>query len=137
MAKEKLAWQLIRYGIVGFVSNGLAYSAYVLITFYGVAPEAAASGIYLLGASTSYVGNYKWTFDSRSAHASALPKFVATHILGFSLQLLLISCLYRKIGLSHQLAQLVTVGCVAIFLFLSFRYYVYPKCNIRSSRGST
>jgi putative flippase GtrA len=137
VAKNTLTWELIRYGIVGLASNGVAYSMYILITFYRVAPELAAAGIYLVGASCSYLGNFKWTFDSRSSHASALPKFVAAHILGLSVQLALISYLYRKIGLSHQLAQLVTVGCVAIILFLSFKYYVYPDRNGRSSRGST
>lgn len=137
MASKQLAGQLFRYGIVGLASNGFAYVVYLFITWLGVAPEATAAGLYLVGASSGYLGNYKWTFNSRSSHASALPKFVAAHILGFSIQLLLISYLYRKIGLSHQLAQLVTVGCVAIILFLSFKYYVYPERNGRSSRGST
>ena len=129
--------QLFRYGVVGLVSNSFAYVAYLLITWIGVAPEATAAGLYLVGASSSYLGNFKWTFGSRSSHASALPKFVAAHILGFSVQLVLISYLYQKIGLSHQLAQLVSVGCVALILFLSFKFYVYPQCNDRSSRGST
>ncbi|MCP9888708.1 GtrA family protein [Cyanobium sp. ATX 6A2] len=137
MTSKRLAWQLARYGIVGLASNGLAYGFYLLITFLGVAPEATAAGIYLVGASSSYLGNYKWTFASKRSHASALPKFVAVHILGFSVQLLLISYLYRNIGLRHQLAQLVTVGCVSIILFLSFKYYVYPQQNTRSTRGST
>lgn len=137
MATEQLSGQLIRYGIVGLASNGLAYVVYLFITWLGVAPEATAAGLYLVGASSSYLGNYKWTFDSRGSHVSTLPKFVAAHILGLSVQLLLISYLYRKIGLSHQLAQLVTVGCVSIILFLSFKYYVYPRRNGRSSRGST
>lgn len=136
MASKQLAGQLFRYGIVGLASNGLAYIVYLFITWLGVAPEATAAGLYLVGASSSYLGNYKWTFDSRSTHASALPKFVVAHIFGFSVQLLLISYLYRKIGLSHQLAQLVTVGCVAIILFLCFKYYVYPERTNRSSRGS-
>lgn len=137
MARGRLAWELIRYGIVGLASNGFAYVVYLFITWLGVAPEAAAAGLYLIGASSSYLGNYKWTFDSSSSHASALPKFIATHVLGFSVQLLLVSYLYRRIGLSHQLAQLVTVGCVAIILFLFFKYYVYPQGNGRSSRGSS
>ncbi len=137
MARKRLAWELIRYGIVGLASNGLAYSVYILITFHGVAPEVTSAGIYLVGASSSYLGNYKWTFASRNPHSSTLPKFVAVHILGLSIQLLLVSYLYRKIGLSHQLAQLVTIGCVATILFLSFKYYVYPQRNCRSSRGST
>jgi putative flippase GtrA len=137
VASRRLAWELIRYGIVGLASNGLAYGVYLLVTFLGVAPEATAAGIYLVGASSSYLANYKWTFASRSPHASTLPKVVAAHILGFSIQLLLISCLYRKLGLRHQLAQLVTIGCVAAILFLLFKYYVYPRRNSRSSREST
>lgn len=137
MTSKQLAGQVFRYGIVGLASNGFAYAVYLLITWLGVAPEATAAGLYLVGASSSYLGNYKWTFASRSSHASAFPKFVAAHILGFSVQLLLISYLYRKIGLSHQLAQLVTVGCVAIILFLAFKFCVYPEQNRRSSGGST
>lgn len=137
MASNRLAWELIRYGVVGLASNGLAFGIYILITYLGVAPEVTAAGIYLVGASSSYLGNYKWTFASKNHHFSTLPKFVVAHILGLSIQLLLISYLYRKIGLSHQLAQLVTIGCVAIILFLSYKYYVYPDGNDRSSRRST
>jgi putative flippase GtrA len=133
VTSKQLAGQLVRYGIVGLASNGLAYGIYLLITWLGVAPEATAAGLYLVGASSSYLGNYKWTFSSKSSHASTLPKFALAHILGFSVQLLLLSFLYRNIGLSHQLAQLVTVGCVAIILFLSFKYYVYPQRIGRSS----
>lgn len=137
MVNKQLANQLFRYWVVGMASNGLAYVIYLLITGLGVAPEATAAGLYLVGASSSYLGNYKWTFASKASHACALSKFAATHILGFSVQLVLISYLYRRAGLSHQLAQLVTVGCVAILLFLCFKYYVYPQRNDRSSRGGT
>lgn len=137
MASNRLAWELIRYGIVGLASNGLAFSIYILITFLGVSPEATAAGIYLVGASSSYLGNYKWTFAAKNPHISTLPKFIAAHILGLSIQLCLISYLYRKIGLSHQLSQLITIGCVAMILFLFFKYYVYPQGSDRCSRRST
>jgi len=137
VASKQLAGQMIRYGITGLTSNGLAYGAYLLITWLGITPEATAAGIYIIGAASSYLGNYKWTFSSHRSHAYTLPRFFAVHILGFSVQLLLISCLYRKAGLSPQLAQLLAVGCVAIILFLSFKFYVYPEWNARSPRQST
>jgi putative flippase GtrA len=137
VARKQLERELVRYGIIGLASNGLAYCAYLLITWLRVSPEAAAAGLYLIGAASSYLGNYKWTFFSQSSHASALPRFLTVHALGFSVQLLLISYLYRKAGLSHQLAQIIAVCCVAVILFVSFKYYVYPEVNGRSSREST
>ena len=136
MARGWFGWELLRYGIVGLVSNGIAYGTYITITLCGITPEISAACIYLVGASISYLGNYRWTFDSRTPHAFVLPKFVAAHVLGFSVQLLVITYLYRKAGFAHQLAQLVAVGCVAIILFLSFKFFVYPKHNSFSSRGS-
>lgn len=127
MATKQLPGQLMRYTIVGLTSNGFAFCVYLSITWLGVAPEATAAGLYLAGAISSYFGNYQWTFSSKRPHLSTLPRFAVAHALGFSMQLLLISYLYRKIGLSHQFAQLVTVGCIAIILFLSFRYFVYPE----------
>jgi putative flippase GtrA len=131
MATKQLPTQLIRYAIVGLTSNGIAFCVYLTITWLGVAPEATAAGLYLAGAISSYYGNYQWTFSSERSHFSTLPRFVIAHALGFSIQLLLISYLYRKIGLSHQLAQLVTVGCVSTLLFICFKYCVYPQRNDR------
>jgi putative flippase GtrA len=136
VATKQLPGQLLRYAIVGLTSNGIAFSIYLLVTWLGVSPEAAAAGLYLVGATSGYFGNYQWTFSSKRSHLSTLPRFMVAHALGFSIQIILISYLYRKIGLNHQFAQLVTVGCIAMILFLTFKYYVYPERNSRSSGES-
>ena len=121
--------QLIRYGAVGLVSNGFAYSVYLLLTQFGIAPITTALTLYIVGAFVSYLGNYKWTFISIASHKSTLPRFILAHVFGILTQLFLLSYLYESLGINHQLAQLVTVVCVAIILFISFKLYVFPRCN--------
>ena len=137
MPKRLVARQLARYGVVGLASNGIAFVVYLVITRLGFQPEATAAGLYLIGASISYIGNYSWTFSSTKSHKATLPRFALAHVAGFTVQIALISFLYRAIGLKHQMSQLVTVGCVAVMLFLLFKYYVYARADGTVSKGAS
>lgn len=128
--------EVASYAAIGLCINSAAIGVYLLLVAIGFIPELASFLLYISGASLSYLGNRNLTFDSTVAHATAVPRFILAHSFGLALQLALLAFLRRPVGLSHQLSQIIAVCLVAVYLYTTFKYYVYPQRNDRSSRGS-
>lgn len=118
--------QLIRYGLVGVVSNLTIYIVYLLITFLGVEPKLAMTLVYIIGASIGFIGNRKWTFAHRGDSASAVLRYVLAHLFGYLLNFLILFSFVDRLGYAHQWVQAVAIIVVAGFLFIVFKYFVFP-----------
>ena len=119
--------QLIRYGLVGIVSNFAIYFIYLLLTYLGVEPKLAMTLVYIIGASIGFLGNRKWTFAHRGDFTSVALRYVLAHLLGYLLNFLLLFTFVDQLGYAHQLVQAVAIIIVAGFLFIVFKYFVFRK----------
>lgn len=119
--------QLIRYGLVGVVSNAAIYCVYLLITYLGVEPKTAMTFVYIIGASIGFIGNRKWTFAHRGNSSSAALRYVLAHLLGYLLNLLILATFVDRLGYAHQLVQAAAIIIVAGFLFIVFKYFVFHE----------
>ena len=119
--------QLIRYGLVGVVSNAAIYCVYLLITHLGVEPKTAMTFVYLVGASIGFIGNRKWTFAHRGNSSSAALRYVLAHLFGYLLNLLILVTFVDRLGYAHQWVQAAAIIIVAGFLFIVFKYFVFSR----------
>lgn len=119
--------QLFRYGIVGIGSNIGLYVFYLLITSYAIQPRVAAALSYVSGATIAFLVNRQWTFAYRGNFNRALVRYAVSHLLGFFLNFLIIHIFFERLGYAHQLVQGVAVVVVAGFLFVAFKYFVFPS----------
>ena len=119
--------QLIRYGLVGVVSNAVIYFVYLLITYFGVESKTAMTLVYIIGASIGFIGNRKWTFTHSGASSSAALRYVLAHLLGYLLNLLILFTFVDRFGYAHQLIQAMAIVIVAGFLFIVFKYFVFRE----------
>ena len=119
--------QLVRYGLVGVVSNVTIYFVYLFITYIGVEPKTAMTLVYIIGASLGFIGNRKWTFDHRGKSSSASLRYVLAHLFGYLLNFLILFTFVDRLGYSHQLVQALAIIIVAAFLFIVFKYFVFAK----------
>ncbi len=117
--------QLIRYGLVGIVTNAMLYAGYILVTWSGVDYKVAMTLLYVAGATFGFVGNRKWTFDHRGDVTRTAFLYIAAQIAGYLINLALLLILTDYLGYPHQLAQAFGVIVVAGFLFLTFKYIVF------------
>jgi len=124
--------QVVRYGIVGFAQNGVAYLLYLLITWFGVDPKLTVSLMYPLSAAISYFGNKKWSFEYDGRLVSSSVRFIIAHIVSFSINLLFLYYFVDLLFYPHQIIQIIAVFTCAAFLFLSFKYFVFPKPVIQN-----
>lgn len=117
--------QLIRYGLVGVLSNVTIYFVYLLITYFGVEPKIAMTLVYIIGAFIGFIGNRKWTFAHRGDFTSAALRYVPAHLFGYLFNLLILFVFVDRLGYAHQWVQAVPIIIVAGFLFIIFKYFVF------------
>jgi len=119
--------QILSYGLIGIFSNLFGYAAYLLVTQFGGTPKLTMTALYVSAATISFVGNRKLTFRSQGRLGKTLLRFVAAHLCGYALDFLMLYVFVDKLLFSHQLVQGVAIVLVAIFLFFSFKYFVFKE----------
>lgn len=117
--------QLLRYALVGTVSNGSAYVAYLLLTAAGIGPRLAMTVVYVAAATAAFWGNRWLTFHHRGSVASSGSRFALAHLAGYATNLTLLTVFVRWLGLPHQLVQAIAIVLVAGLLFVLSRNFVF------------
>lgn len=119
--------QLIRYGLVGLVSNLTIYFVYLLLAYRGIEPKMAMTLMYIIGALIGFVGNRKWTFTHRGSSFLAATRYAISHLLGYFLNYSILFILVDQLGYAHQWVQAAAIIIVAGFLFIVFKYFVFRE----------
>ncbi|MBI3481177.1 MAG: GtrA family protein [Nitrosomonadales bacterium] len=133
MGKSML--QLLRYGLVGIATNLALYGFYLLMTYLGIAPKPAMTAAYITGALIGFAGHRNWTFSHQGAVLGAGARYCIAHLMGYLLNFLILLMFVDKLGYSHQLVQAAAIFVVAGFLFVTFRYFVFPKTGHADNHG--
>lgn len=118
---------LLRYGLVGMVSNLTIYFVYLLVTYLGLEPKIAMTLVYVIGAIIGFVGNRKWTFAHHGDATSAALRYVLAHIFGYLLNFLILFTFVDRLGYVHQFVQAMAIIIVAGFLFIIFKHFVFHE----------
>lgn len=129
------AKQFFRYGLVGIASNLAGYLLFLLITYWSVEPKMAMTLLYVVGAIIGFIGNQQWAFAYKGALLNAGVRYFAAHLFGYLINFLILLTFVDRLGYSHQWVQAGAIFVVAGFLFVVFKYFVFPK-TASCSRGS-
>ena len=114
--------QLLRFIIVGCLSNGVAYLIYAWLSNQ-CKPIVAMSWLYLIGFCLSFLGNKRFTFQDNSRDIYPLVRFTVMHIVLFAFQFTTHYFFVSVFGLPHLVIQaglMVLVGCMAFVLSRRF-----------------
>lgn len=122
--------QLIRYGLVGVLSNATLYLLYLLITFLGVEPKKTMTMLYIIGAFIGFIGHRRWSFAHRGDATGAAIRYTIAHLSGYLLNLFILFVFVDYLGYAHQAIQGIAIIFIAVFLFITFKYFVFPKDNL-------
>jgi putative flippase GtrA len=132
VAIPRMRTQLFRYGMVGATSNLVGYCLFWLVAYFGVEPKMAMTILYFVGATIGYFGNRQWAFSHEGSLLRSGWRYFLAHTLGYSLNFLILLTYVDVLGYPYQVVQAAAVVVVAIFLFFTFRYFVFPKTRVRS-----
>lgn len=124
--------QLARYGIVGLVSNSAGYLLYLLVTYAGADPKQTVTIFYATGAAIGFFGNRKWAFSHRGSVSAGAIRYAIAHTFGYLINISMLMVFSDRMGYPHQLIQALAVFFVGAFLFLAFKYFVFPKGGSKS-----
>ena len=104
---------MLSYALVGGLATAVHYLVLVALVEVGHvgAGLAAATGASW-GALAAYAGNRRFTFESRAAHARALPRFLAVAALGAATSAALVHAGTAWLGLHYLLPQAVATALV-------------------------
>lgn len=117
--------ELIRYGIVGVLSNVLAYLIYLGITAAGIEPKLAMSLVYLLGIIQTFFLNKKWSFKFDGATAPALVRYITIYLLGYIINILTLLLLVDNLGFPHQWVMAGLILFMALFFFVGQKLWAF------------
>jgi putative flippase GtrA len=118
--------QFVRFAIVGLVSNGVLYVAYILLTAVGLGPKLAMTLIYVLGTLQGFLFNKHWSFRSGKAHGPELVRYVLAYAFGYLVNLVVLLILVDRWGLPHQAVQGAMIVVLAFLLFALQKFWVFP-----------
>jgi putative flippase GtrA len=115
------------YGIIGLTSNLVGYAAYLALTHWGSDPKLAMSLLYAIACSIGFFGNRRWTFAHQGGVLGSALRFLAAHLMGYLMNLSILIVFVDRLGYPHQAVQAVAIFVVAAFLYVAFRWFVFPR----------
>lgn len=121
--------QLLRYALVGVVSNSAGYLIYLLATHAGATPKITITLLYGMGATIGYVGNRNFTFSHTGSLLSSSTRYVIAHFFGYFINIVILVVFVDYFMYSHQWVQAVAIFVVAGFLFIAFKFFVFTNLN--------
>lgn len=132
MKREDLA-RLIRYGLVGAASNLAGYLVYLAVTGLGAPPKVTMTLLYSVGATVGYIGQRNVTFSHSGSMLGSGLRYLLAHCCGYLINLSILVIFVDQIGYRHQWVQAIAIFVVAAFLFVAFRYFVFPEAGNETS----
>ena len=97
--------QLLRFGVIGLLQNGIGYGLYLILTLAGLPPKPTMTFLYLAGATASFLANRRFTFGHTGKLTHAGIRFMLAHLGGYLINLLLLWWLVDQNGYPHQWVQ--------------------------------
>jgi putative flippase GtrA len=117
--------QILRFGIVGLLSNIAIYLLYLILTGNGVEHKTAMTVLYAAGFTSTYLFNRNWTFKSSGKISTSFPLYVLTYVIGYFINLFFLFALVDLAGFDHRLVQGCMILVVAAFLFFTQKRLIF------------
>lgn len=119
--------QLIIYGAVGLCLNLILYAIYLLIVFLGADPKSSMTLVYIAGVGLGFYSHRAITFSHNGDIRKSVTRYLVAHTIGYVINLACLFIFVDLIGFKHQIIQALSILIVALYLFFTFKFWVFPK----------
>jgi putative flippase GtrA len=127
MGRPSSSGQLLRFALVGLVSNGLLYGAYLALIALGVPYRVAMTATYLGGVVLGFAAHRRWTFRHRGPGGASAVRYAAAYGGGYLLNLVGLHLLVERGGIAPAWAQGLMIVVVAAFLYFVQKHWVFRR----------
>lgn len=122
----KLVNQVLRFGLIGVITNIIGYSLFVLCTLYlKFSPYLVISFLYPLSITATYILNKDYTFKQEKTLKKQKIIFITLYLSAYLLNILILYIAKTLLLVPAYLAQGVAIIVLGIYLFLMQKKYVY------------
>jgi putative flippase GtrA len=128
---------LVRYGIVGLLSNAVGFLLYLGITAAGMEPKLAMTVLYAVGVAQTFFFNKRWSFRHGGTHGPAFVRYCLSYVLGYLINLVALFIFVDQLGYPHQIVQGVLVLSLAVMLFLLQKFWVFRSTSTQPATAGT
>ena len=119
--------KLIRFGLVGLLSNLSILIFFWLLIRQGIHPVAASVIAYVVGVTLGYLLHRTWSFRSVAGHHKAAPMYLFAYAVGAGLHSGNMALMTVIMDVPPLIAQVISIGVVAVFLFVSLDRVVFAQ----------
>jgi putative flippase GtrA len=118
--------KIITFGFVGVAASVLHFVVAVAAMRVFGAPILLANLFgFVIAFSLSYVGHYKWTFQSSANHKVSAPKFAVTAVMGYLVNNVTLIILISATDVELSLFILIAIGVSAATVYLFSNRWVF------------
>ncbi|KAB1121168.1 GtrA family protein [Neorhizobium galegae] len=122
---KRLYAPFIRYAFVGILMNSLGYFLYFCATQLRIEPKTAMTLIYVVGVGLNFILSRRWVFGHKGKWGATFGGYVLVYLLGYIMNYSILWFLVDRIGWGHLFVQALSIVVVAVFLFVSLRFFVF------------
>ena len=123
---QRLTGRPSRYVAVGGSVNGARYFAYLVLTWAGLSPRLAVTVLLPVSLWAAYQLHGRVTFSGSGRDRTTGVRFLIVSLTGYALNLALLTALVDGAGVPHQIAQLLSIGLIALVMFRLLPRFVFP-----------
>ncbi|MBB6462461.1 GtrA family protein [Flammeovirga kamogawensis] len=126
---EALFWKFLKFGVVGFSGTFIDFGVTYLIKekLKGHKYLANSTG-FVLAATSNYILNRIWTFQSHDSNVSIqFIKFFTVSIIGLAFSNAIIWLLHEKFKLNFYISKVLAIGVVMIWNFFGNLIFTFGE----------
>jgi putative flippase GtrA len=127
--------QLVRYGLVGVITNALLFGGYLSLSVVGVGAKTAMSLLYVPGVLLGFLGNRSFTFRHEGRNPASLVRYFATYALGYAFNFATLVIFVDVLHWHSDFVVLALIFVTAGMLFVLQRLWVFPPRQDGASHG--
>ena len=120
--------ELLRFAVVGLLSNGLLYVAYLALTSFGMGHKTSMTITFVAGVLQTFVANRSFTFRAKKEGGTPV-RYFATYGLAYILNLLILMIFVDKLGFPHDVTQGLAILVLAMVSFVLQKRWVFAICK--------
>lgn len=121
--------QFFIYVVNGLLMNGISYALYLLLISYGFNLKLTITMLYLTNATIGFFSNRNLVFLYKGTLSGSGIRYILTHCLGYFINLSILHIFVNEFGYKHEIVQATAIIIVSIFLFVSFKFFVFKSIN--------
>jgi putative flippase GtrA len=116
----------LRYTGSGAVGTAAHYAVLMtLVSVFHAAPTLGTALGFIVGAGINYAFNYRFTFRSDRRHREAMPRFLALALLGFCLNVGIVSVGTGLFHFHYLIPQVAATALVLVTTFVGNRIWTF------------